>query len=195
MVTLAGWLNPTRVIGLSANLFALISCGIAWTIGRGSPRRGRLAAVLTVLEAGLVADMAFSFRSLLHDLLENEAIAKGLYAQRAGPQIVALYLLSAAAAAGMGLAFQRLRGRTGAFVATCGAILSLSCWCVEVISLHATDTVLYYTVDGVMLVSLCWVACALMTGLGILWDTPASHAHAAQSANPAGAPPSSLTGF
>jgi len=193
MITPAEWLNPTRVIGLSADLFALISCGIAWTIGHGSPRRGRLAAVLTVLEAGLVADMAFSFRSLLHDLLENEAIAKGLYAHRVGPQIAALGLLSAAAAAGMGLAFQRLRGRTGAIVAVCGAILSLSCWCVEVISLHATDTVFYYTVDGVMLISLCWVACALMTGLGILWDEQAVRAATRLGANSAGAPPSPVT--
>jgi hypothetical protein len=188
MITLAGWLNPTRVIGLSTNLFALISCAFAWTGSRGTPRRRQLAAVLAVLEAGLVVDMAFSFRSLLHDLLENEAIAKGLYAQRAGPQIAALGLLSAAAAAGMGLAFQRLRGRTGAFVATCGAILSLSCWCVEVISLHATDTVFYYTVDGVMLVSLCWIACALMTGIGILWDASAARALTREGVNSAAAP-------
>jgi hypothetical protein len=138
-------------------------------------------------------DMAFSFRSLLHDLLENEAIAKGLYAHRAGPQIAALGLLSAAGAAGMGLAFQRLRGRTGAIVAVCGAVLAFSCWCVEVISLHATDTVFYSTVDGVMLVSLCWVACPLMTGLGILWDAPAARAHTHWRGNSAGAPPSTLT--
>ena len=195
MISLAGWLNPTRVIGLSAYLFALVSCGIAWARGRGTPRGPRLAAVLAVLEAGLLLDMAFSARWLLHDLLENVAIANGLYSHRVGPQLGALGFLGVAAAAGMGLAFQRLRGRKGAIVAACGALLSVSCWFVEVISLHATDTVFYYTVDGVMLVSLCWVACALMTGLGILWDTPASHAHAAQSANPAGAPPSSLTGF
>ena len=193
MITLSGWLNPTRVLGLSANLFALISCCIAWTSGRGSPRQRRLAAVLAVLEAGLVVDMAFSFRSLLHDLLEDEAIAKGLYAQRAGPQIAALCLLGAAAAAGMGVAFQRLRGRTGAIVAVCGAILSLSCWCAEVISLHTADTVFYYTVDGVMMVSLCWVACALMTGLGILWDARAARAYAHWRGNSAGAPPSTLT--
>jgi hypothetical protein len=193
MMSLAGWLNPTRVIGLSVYLLASISCGIAWAGSRGSPRRHRLAGALAVLEAGLVLDMAFSVRWLLHDWLENEAIARGLYAQRAGPQIAALGLLGAAAAAGMGLAFRRLRGRTGAIAAVCGAILSLGCWCVEVISLHATDNVFYYAVDGVMLVSLCWAASALMTGLGILWDAPATRAHARHGANPAGPPPPPLT--
>ena len=194
MMSLAGWLNPTRVIGLSAYLFAVISCGIAWARSRRTLRGPRLAAVLAVLEAGLFLDMAFSFRWLLHDLLENEAIAKGLYSHRAGPQIAALGFLGVAAVAGMGLAFQRLRGRKGAIVAACGAILSVSCWFVEVISLHATDAAFYYTVDGVMLVSLCWVACALMTGLGILWDARAVHAYTGQGANPAGTPPSALTG-
>jgi hypothetical protein len=190
----AEWLNPTRVIGLSAFLFALISCGIAWARSRGILRRGQFAAVLAVLEAGLLLDMAFSVRALLHDLLENEAIASGLYSHRVGPQLGALGFLGVAAAAGMGLAFQRLRGRKGAIVAACGAILSVSCWFVEVISLHATDTVFYYTVDGVMLVSLCWVASALMTGLGILWDARAVRAYTGQGANPAGTPPSPLTG-
>jgi len=194
MISLAGWLNPTRVIGLSAYLFALISCGIAWARSRRTPRGPRLAAVLAGLEAGLFLDMAFSVRWLLHDLLEYEAIAGGLYSHRAGPQIAALGLLGVAAAAGLGLAFQRLRGRAGATVAACGAILSVSCWFVEVISLHATDAAFYHTVDGVMLVSLCWVACALMTGLGILRDSRAAHAHAGQRAKSAGTERSPLTG-
>jgi hypothetical protein len=187
MITPTGWLNPTRVIGLSAYLFALISCGIAWAGSRGTSRR-RLAAVLAVLDAGLLMDMAFSVRFLLHDSFENEAIAKGLYACRAGPQLAALGLLGAAAAAVIGLAFQRLRGRTGATAAACGAILSVSCWCIEVISLHATDTVFYSTVGGVMLISLCWVACALMTGIGILWDASAARALTRHGANSAATP-------
>jgi hypothetical protein len=145
------------------------------------------------MEAGLFLDLAFSIRWQLHDLLEGQAIRENLYAQRAGPQLAALCLLGAAAAAGMGLAFQRLRGRTGAVAAACGAILSLSIWCAEVISLHAADEVFYRTVDGVMLVSLCWVTCSLRTGLGILWDARARRADARQGANSSGRPPSSLT--
>jgi hypothetical protein len=168
MIPLATPLNPTQFIGLSAYLFAATSCGIAWGRSRRTSRH-------------------------LHDVLEGEAIRENLYGQRVGPQLAALGLLGVAAAAGMGLAFQYLRGRTGATMAVCGTILSLSCWCAEVISLHATDFVFFYTVDGVMLVSLCWVSCSLMTGLGILWEARAARSHACQGAKPAGKPPSSLT--
>ncbi len=193
MTSLAGWLNPTRFIGLVSYAFAAICCGIAWGKNRKTARGSRLAAVLAIMDAGLFLDLAFSIRWQLHDLLEGEAIRENLYAQRSGPQLAALGLLGAAAAAGIGLAFQRLRGRTGAMMAACGAILSLGFWCVEVISLHATDKVFYHTVDGVMLVSLCWVTCSLMTGLGILWDARAGRANARQGANSPGSPPSSLT--
>ncbi|MGA2970809.1 MAG: hypothetical protein ABSE75_13525 [Acidimicrobiales bacterium] len=178
MLSLAGWLNPTRIIGLIAYLLSAISCGIAWAGSRGIPRQRKLATVLAVLEAGLFLDMAFSIRLLLHDMLAGDAKMENLYAHRTPLQIAALGALSAAAATGMGLAFQRLRGSAGGIMATCGAILSLCCWCAEVISLHAFDTVLYCQVGGVMLVSLCWVTCALMTGLGILWDFRAARADA-----------------
>ena len=193
MISPAEWLTPMRFIGLSAYLLATICCGIAWARGRGTPRFGRLAAVLAVLEAGLFLDMVFSIRWQLHDLLQGEAIRANLYAQRAGPQLAALGLLGVAVVAGIGLAFQRLRGRTGTTVAACGTILSLSCWCAEVISLHAVDAVFYSTVNGVMLVSLFWVACSLMTGLGILWEARTARSHAGQGAKPSGEPPSSLT--
>jgi hypothetical protein len=193
MISLAQWLNPTQLIGLSAYLFAAISCGIAWVRSRRTPRLRGLASLLAALEAGLFLDMVFSFRWHLHDLLEGQAIRENLYAQRVGPQLAALGLLAVAAAVGMGLVLQRLCGRTGAIVATCGAILSLSCWCAEVISLHATDAVFYYNVDGIMVVSLCWVAFSLMTGVGILWDARVASSHICQGTNPAAKPPSSLT--
>jgi hypothetical protein len=178
MIDLPGWQSPTRFVGLIAYLFAATCCGIAWTAGRGIPRRAHLAAVLALLEVGLLLDKVFSVRWQLHDLMEGEAIRENLYRQRSGPQLVAMGLLGAVAVAGMGLAFQRLRGRTGATVAACGAILSLSFWCTEVISLHAIDRVLHHMVKGVMLVSLCWVAFSVMTGLGILWDARSARSQA-----------------
>lgn len=190
MISLVKWLNPTRFIGLGSYFFATVCCATAWARCRRTPRSGQLAAVLAVLEAGLFLDMVFSFRWQLHDLLEGQAIRENLYAQRAGPQLAALGLLAVAAAVGIGLVLQRLRGRTGAIVAACGAILSLSCWCAEVISLHATDAVFYCAVDGIMLVSLCWVACSLMTGVGILWDARMASSHICQGTNPAAKPPS-----
>lgn len=174
MNSLAGWLNPTRFIGLVAYLFAATCCGIAWGRSWRAPQRGRPASILALLETGLFLDMAFSIRWQLHNMLEDQAIRENLYGQRTGPQLVALGLLGVATAGGIGLAFQRLRGRTGAIVAVCGAILSLSCWCAEVISLHATDTVFYHMIGGVKLISLCWVACSTMTGFGILWDARAA---------------------
>jgi len=170
-------------VGLSAYLFAAISCGIAWARVHENPRTGRLAAILLVLEAGLFLDMLFNGRWLLHDLLQGEAMAEKLYTLRTGPQIAMLGLLGAAAVGGVALAFRSLRGRTGAAVAICGMIFSLSCWCAEVISLHAIDAVLYRSVGGVMFVSLIWVLCSLTTSLGILWDTRVSRVNTSSIAD------------
>jgi hypothetical protein len=161
---------------MNAYFITAVSCAIAWARYRGSSHLKRLAWVLVVLEVGLFLDMVFSVRLHLHNLLEGEAIRENLYAQRFGPQLAALIILGAAAAAGIGLTWLRFRGRAGAVIAVWGAILSLSCWCAEVISMHTIDAVFYYTIDGVMMVSLCWVACSLMTSLGILWDSRAVRA-------------------
>jgi hypothetical protein len=194
MISHAEWLNPTRFVGLIAHFFAAACCGMAWTRSRGFPGFSRLAAVLTLLEAGLFLDIAFSVRWQLHDSLEGQAIRENLYAQRAGPQLVALVILGAVAAAGMVLVFQHFRGRNGATVAACGAILSLVFWCAEVISLHATDAVLHHMVGGFMLVGLCWLGCSTMTGAGILWDARAARADVREEANSFGEQPSSITG-
>jgi hypothetical protein len=178
MISIHGGVNPTQFIGLSTCLFAFVCCVIAWIGGRGFPRFRRIAALLAVLEAALFLDMMFSGRWLLHDWLENEAKARGLYAARAGPQIAALCFLGGCAAAGIAWTLWRLRGKQGATLAACGGILSLVCWCVEAVSLHAVDRVLYRTFDGIMRVTLIWIACALMTGVGILGEMLAARAHA-----------------
>ncbi len=170
MISLAGWLNPTRLIGLTAYLFALASCVLAWAGGHGTAHQRRLAAVIGVLEAALLADMVLNGRWLLHDLLENESMKRNIYADRAGPQLATLIFLGVAALAGVGLVLRNLRNRAGAALAACGAILSVTCWCVEVVSLHSVDLVLYREAYGVKLVGLVWAACSLMTGVGILWD-------------------------
>jgi len=194
MLDLPGGQNPTRLVGLIAYLLSATCCSIASAASRWKSRRTHLAAVLALLEAGFLLDMVFSVRWQLHDLMEGQAIRENMYVQRSGPQLAALGLLGAAAAAGMVLAFQRLRGRTGATVAVFGAILSFICWCTEVISLHETDKVLHYTVNGVMLVSLCWLAFSLMTGLGILWDVRSSYSDVRKGAVIFGKPPSSVKG-
>jgi hypothetical protein len=171
MISITGWLSPTRTIGLTAYLFAFGACAVSWFRGHGAPERRRFAAVLTVLEAALFLDMVFNGRWLLHGLVDRAAIAKGVYGERSGPQIAMLFLLACATATGMGVLLWRFRGRTGASFAACGVFFSLICWCVEVVSLHAVDAMLYQTFHGFMAVCLAWITCALMTGLGILSDT------------------------
>lgn len=173
MISFAEWLNATRIIGLAAYLLALVSCAIAWTYGHGAAHKRRLAAVIGALEATLLLDMALDGRWRLHDLLVEESIARNFYMLREGPQIVAIGILGIGAAAGIGWALWNFRGRAGASLAACGAVLSLACWCVEVVSLHAVDIVFYREVFGVMLVAGVWIACALMTSMGILWDARA----------------------
>ena len=171
MISIAQSLSPTRIIGLTADLFALSSCAVAWVRGRRAHLRTRLAATLTLLEAALLLDLAFNARWLLHNLLANVAIASHLYGERSGPQQVALGLLGFVVVAAIASALWRFRRRPGAALAACGGILSVCCWWVEVISLHAVDSVLYRRVDGVTFIRLAWAACSLMTGVGILGDT------------------------
>jgi hypothetical protein len=194
VITLAGWLNATRIIGLSAYLLALVSCAIAWAYGHGAAHKRRLAAVIGALEAALLLDMALDGRWWLHDLLENELIARRLYPLREGPQVVALGILGIGAVAGIGWALWSFRGRAGASLAACGAVLSLACWGVEVISLHGVDLVFYREIYGVKLVAGVWIACALMTGMGILWDTRAIKG-ASKVEDGVEGPPTSLTNF
>lgn len=188
MGSTAGLLNPTRIIGLAAYAFALVSCAIAWVRGHRSQRRRRLAVILTALETALLLDSVFNGRWLLHDSLSRLAMANHLYGERFGPQHVALDLLGSAVVVGIGFALWLFRGRPGASLAATGGILSLGCWWVEVISLHAVDSLLYQRVDGVMLVRLVWAACSLMMGVGILWDTFAKHAHVLSDKCPAEVP-------
>jgi hypothetical protein len=171
MSSIAVWLNPTQVVGLTANLLAMVSCLIAWVNNSGAPHRNRLAGILAILEAALFVDMLFNGRWKLHDLLAGAAMARGVYTGRTDPQIAVLGVLAGAAFAGIGFAIWRLRKRHGALLAVIGGFLSLICWCVEVVSLHAVDAILYKSFHGFMAVIFIWITCALIIGLGILWDT------------------------
>lgn len=170
MIFFASVLTPTRSIGMAAYLFAAILCSIAWARSGMNTRRGRLSALLAVLEWGLFLDMAFNERWLLHELLDNEAMAKNLYGMRVGPQVAAMILLGTAAAGAMGWTLVSLRSQRAASVAVCGAIISISCWGAEIISLHVVDAIFHFSLHRIMLVSLGWVAGALMTGIGIAWE-------------------------
>lgn len=163
-------LSPTRTVGLICCLVDLAACVIAFGVGRGSQGRWRIAAILAGLQSGLLLDLIFNARWLLHDSLMNEAIALKIYERRYEFQPAALALVAAALVAGAMWGFKRLQGRAGAVLAVCGMLAWLGCWCVEVISLHSIDAVLYRSLDGIKAVSVVWIGCSLTIGAGILWD-------------------------
>jgi len=171
MTVVDSWLTPTRVIGLIAYLFATVACCVAWRRSRKFPDRRRLAAILGLVDAGLLLDMATNGRWLIHQLLDNQAMANGTYNQRSGSQVTALMILCTLALVGSGIAFLQGRGRSNAVLAICGVVISVCFWCAEIVSLHAVDAVFYHSIFGIMPISLMWVVSSLMTGIGILRET------------------------
>jgi len=67
------------------------------------------------------------------------------------------------------LTLRYFRERPGACL-ICGALISVAFWAIEVISLHATDTILQHTLGPIMLVALVWIVSSSMIAVGILWD-------------------------
>jgi hypothetical protein len=169
MITTQEWLNPTRATGLMAYGTALTCCGIAW-IRTKTRRASQLAAVLMLIESALLLDMAFNWRWKLHQALMDFAIRKHEYGQRGLPQLFVVALLGALLLFGWFVAWRSFRCRGTTLLAVSGALLSLVVWCIEVVSLHAVDIVLYYSVDGVMAVTLLWLLSCTMTSIGILLD-------------------------
>lgn len=156
--------------GIVSYSLAAISSLIAWNRARRSPETASLAAFLTILEGALLLDVTFDWRWALHHFILRESMKYGLYGHRSIPQIVMLLLLAAIVLPAATFAQRRVRGRPGAAIALWGLFLSLTCWCVEVISLHATDRILYHTVGGFMLVAFIWMAACGLTAIGIQLD-------------------------
>jgi len=48
-------------------------------------------------------------------------------------------------------------------------LLSVVVWCVEVVSLHAVDHILYHSIGKWMVVSALWILACFMTSIGILF--------------------------
>ena len=170
MIASHGWLNPTRAVGLVAYGTACTCCGISWVRSKTRPKTSRLAAVLMLIESVLLLDIAFDWRWRVHDMFMGIAVRQNEYAQRRLPQAVVVTMLGGLLFFGLLVAWRRLRGRGTTLLAVSGVLLSLIVWCIEVVSLHAVDHVLYHTVDGVMTVTLLWLLSCIMTSIGILLD-------------------------
>jgi hypothetical protein len=169
MITSQEWLNPTRAIGLAAYGAALSCCGVAW-IRTKARRVSQLAAVLMLIESALLLDIAFSWRWMLHDVIGGFAQRHHEYGVRRLPQEIALSILGGMLLLGLIVIWRLFHGRAGARLAVSGVVLSLFVWCIEVVSLHAVDHLLYHSLGRVMAVSLLWILSCAMTSIGILLD-------------------------
>ncbi len=168
-----GWGSLTHVAGIVSYSLAAISALIAWIRVRKSRERAQLAAFLTIIEGALLLDVIFDWRWALHSFILRESMKYGLYGYRSIPQIVMLLLLAVVVLPAATSAQRRVRGRPGATIALWGLFLSLTCWCVEVISLHATDSILYHPAGPFMLVAFVWMAACGLTAIGIQIDSSA----------------------
>lgn len=169
MRTVAEWLTPVRASGMAAYLVAAALCGVAWVRARrDKPVATRLAVILGILNMALFFDIAFNWRWKLHDLLQGQAMADQWYNQRHWPQVESLAVLGVLLLVGMGAAGRRFSSTPGVVLAIWGALLSIGAWSTEVISLHATDMVLHYSIGPLMIVNFVWMLACTMTSIGIL---------------------------
>jgi hypothetical protein len=176
MIANGEWLTPTRASGIAAYGVAATSCGIVWARAKGSRSVRKIAAWLTAIESALLLDMSVNGRWKLHQLFVNIAQNQHEYGQRRLPQMILITFLLAILFASLYLSLRLLRGKPGALLAISGALLSLITWCIEVVSLHQVDAVLYRQVWGGMVVSFVWIAGCLMTSVGILFESRRANA-------------------
>lgn len=169
MIDLSEMTSPTRSVGLVAYLTAIVCCSVAWLRSRGTSR-AQLPALLGFIEAALFIDMASNARWLIHNYIEDIAIHWGLYSLRYRPQIFLTVLFTLGAPMAIAFVLRHYRVRRGASLAVSGTILSVSCWIVESVSLHAVDITLQFVIKRWMLVALIWIAGSLMTSTGVLLD-------------------------
>lgn len=167
MRTAAEWLNPVKAGGMAAYFVAAISCAVA-SFKAVSRRISRLAAVLALLHAAWFLDIAFDWRWRLYSALQGRAVAQRWYDQRHGPQEAMLAILAVLLLAGVIAARRHFPSPPGAAMALEGSLLSIGCWATEIISLHATDAVLYLRAGPLMIINFVWILACLVTAAGIL---------------------------
>jgi hypothetical protein len=168
MIAIAQQPTPTRLVGLASYGLALCACGIAWLSARQSLRTARMAACLFAVEFFLFLDMAFNWRWALNGVLVGEARQHRFYEGRREPQAVLVLLLLVLLLAALVRVVRRYRKDFGAALAVTGVAISSTSWCVEVISLHQVDAVLYHVLGPVKVVSLVWIFGCLLTAIGML---------------------------
>jgi hypothetical protein len=130
-----------------------------------------LAPSLTAIESLLLIDMIVNGRWMLHDMFVNAAQRRNEYDLRRLPQSILVAILVAILFAGLLFTFRLYRSRIGALLAVSGALLSIVSWCIETISLHQVDAILYCLIGKVVAISFVWIVACLLTSVGILIDS------------------------
>jgi len=171
MIASEEWLTPTRASGIAAYGIAVTCCGIAWARTRGARTVSRIAAWLTAIEGILLLDMIFNWRWILHQLFLDFAQRWHEYQLRRLPQVIVVAMLIGILLVGLSSALRLFWERIGMLLAVSGALLSLVTWCIEVVSLHQVDAVLYHPIGRLMAVSIVWIAACTMTSVGILIES------------------------
>ena len=157
-----------HVIAVLGSACIVMTCLVSVLLARSKSRR--VITIIGLIEAGVFLDRIFNARWLLHNFVVRIAIVDNLYARRFGVQYLAITFVACAAVTGICLLSWHLCAQPAALLASLGALLSFCCWCIEVISLHAVDRLLYSPIDGLLPIRLAWASFALMTAIGVLWD-------------------------
>jgi hypothetical protein len=163
----------TSVAGLLSFGIAALSSGIALFRLRNVAAVAWPAAWIAALESLLMLDMAMDARWALHGNVMQFALRRGFYAQRHGIQIAGLTILFAILLFGAAIITCRLRSMPGAIVAAWSALLALTMWCVELVSLHEIDAVLYHKVGGFMVIAFVWMILGATTAISIQLEASA----------------------
>jgi hypothetical protein len=171
MIANGEWLTPTRASGMAAYGVAVTSCGIVWARARSARKIRKIAAWLTAIESVLLLDMIVDGRWVLHQFFVNIAQNQHEYDLRGSPQLIVVTILVGILLVSLFFSLRLLRARIGALLAVSGVLLSFITWCIEVVSLHQIDALLYHQVWRFMVVSFIWIAGCLMTSAGILFES------------------------
>lgn len=168
----AGWLTPTRAVGMASFGCAAVASGLAWNrmSGRLVFRFSKVAflpMILTLIQSILFLDIVFDLRWRLHDLLLRTAVDERVYAERRLPQALVLLVLALVVGVVCYSFIKNYWRNKGAMLALLGTGIGVASWCMEVISLHQVDAVLYGTKGPFMAVVLIWILVGLMTAVGI----------------------------
>jgi len=167
MILFPNWHTRTSIAGLLSFSTATASGCIAWWRLRNLPTIAGSIAWVAALESLLLLDMAVNGRWILHENMMQFALHQGFYAQRRGIQIAGLTILIAVFAFWTVILFRRLRGRRSATIAAWSALLSFGMWCVELVSLHAIDAVLYRKIGGFMVIAFVWMVLGATTAISL----------------------------